>query len=103
MSWEIKKLDTEVRDIIKQICNDKVLDSRLDRAKASIRTSIALGMESSYGYNNAISADILKGETANPVEKLLSEIEAVNSDDILQMAQLTFAVDPFIGILNPKA
>lgn len=99
---ELDKCHEAVLSQIDRICSEKIDDKRLNRAKASLRTGIASASENSGGYNNTIALPIIKGETENPLEKLLRNIEAVSADDILDMAQKTFTAKPYKGILLPE-
>lgn len=99
---QLEQCHDEVLKQIKKISSELVDDGRLARAKASLRTSIAAASENSSGYNRTISIPILKGMSENPLEKLLSSIEAVTTYDILDMARRTFCVGPYKGILLPE-
>jgi predicted Zn-dependent peptidase len=99
---QLDQCHDEVMGQIKKITTDRIDSTRLARAKASLRTSIAAASENSGGYNSSISIAILKGMTENPLEKLLAEIEATTIDDVIDMAQRTFSVEPFKGVLLPE-
>lgn len=92
----------EVMKQIKKIMTEKVSDSRMSRAKASLRTSIAAASENSGGYNGSISVAILKGETEDPLEKLLDGIEKTTIEDVLEIANQTFSIEPYKGVLLPE-
>lgn len=99
---QLDQCHEEVLGQIKRITNDRIDDKRLARAKASLRTSIAAASENSGGYNGSISIPILKGETGNPLEKMLAGVEAITADDIRNLAQVTFATEPYKGIVLPE-
>ena len=99
---ELDQCHEEVMSQIKFLTDTKIDQKRLDRAKASLRTNIAAAAESSAGYNGAIATYILKGMTENPLDKLLEEINAINVDDILDIAQRTFNTKPCKAILLPE-
>ncbi len=99
---QLEQCHDEVNGQIKKIMNERVDGTRLARAKASLRTGIAAASENSGGYNSSISIAVLKGMTENPLEKLLTEIEATTISDIMEMAQRTFDTEPFKGILLPE-
>lgn len=99
---QLEQCHEEVIGQIKRISTELVDEKRLARAKASLRTSIAAASENSSGYNSTISIPILKGMTENPLEKLLSNIEATTVYDIKELAQQTFCAAPYKGILLPE-
>lgn len=99
---QLDQCHDEVMKQINKIMTQKIDDTRLSRAKASLRTSIAAASENSGGYNSAISISILKGATENPLEKLLAGIEETTTADIMDIAQRTFCAEPYKGILLPE-
>jgi predicted Zn-dependent peptidase len=99
---QIEQCHEEVLGQINRISTELVDDTRLARAKASLRTSIASASENSSGYNNTIAIPILKGMTTNPLENLLAEIEATTKEDIRDLAQRTFSAAPYKGVLLPE-
>jgi len=99
---QLDQCHEEVMGQIKRISTELVDEKRLARAKASLRTSIAAASENSSGYNSTISIPILKGMTENPLEKLLTSIEATTIYDIRDLAQRTFCIGPYKGTLLPE-
>lgn len=100
---QLDQLHNEVLAQIDILVNNKIDEARFNRAKASFKTSLAAVQEKSSGYNNGIATAILKGETENPIEKWERNLAEVSIDDIQRLAQETFSVKPFKGILLPKA
>lgn len=99
---EVDQLDKEIDDQIKRLCDSPVSDEMLNRARASLRTSIAAKSETSSGLGSMISVPVLKGAKENPVNKALAEIAKINAEDILEMARKTFAIEPFRAVLWPE-
>ncbi len=99
---ELDQLHGEVRGCIDRICQERLPTEMLERARASLRTSIAGKSETSSGMASLISVPILKGETEHPVEQALEAIESITADDILDMAQKTFAQKPMKAVLLPE-
>ena len=99
---ELPQLEKEVNDILDKICTEYVEEDRVNRARASIRTSIAARSETSTGLNTMMSVPILRGETEDPVQKALTEMEKVSLDDIREMARQTFSGPRFKAILLPE-
>ena len=99
---EIGRLHDEVMKQIKRIMNKKVDKKQLQRAKASYRTRIAMTSENSSGYNSSISLNILKGQTDNPLEKLMIAVENITAADIMEVANKTFGDIHYKGTLVPQ-
>ncbi len=99
---QLEQCHDEVMGQIKKIATERLDEKRLERAKASLRTSIAATSESSSGYNNAISLSVLKGTEQNPLDRLLTGIEETTLDDITRLAEQTFAVEPYKATLLPE-
>lgn len=98
---EIDQLHNEVLGQIDRIASSSVGQDRLDRARASLRTSIASRAETSAGMGGMIGLPALRGESNNAVEKALAAIEAITLDDVLDQAQKTFQGPRFLGVLTP--
>lgn len=99
---ELDQLDTEVRGQIDRICESLVDEARLNRARASLKASIAARSETSHGFGSMIGVPVLKGETENPAEKALREIEKVTLEEILESARSTFSGPAFKAVLLPE-
>ena len=99
---ELGILEKEVNHIIEKICNDKLDEHHLKRARASIRSAIASRIETSRGMASMISVPILQGETEDPVKKALREIDEVTLDDVRDAAQTTFAGAKMRAVLLPS-
>ena len=99
---ELPQLEKEVDQILDRLCNELVEEDRVNRARASIRTSIAARSETSTGLNTMMSVPILRGETDDPVQKALSEMDQVTLQEIREMAAQTFSGPKFRAILLPE-
>ncbi len=98
---QLDQLHGEVESQIARICNDLMDEAHLNRARVSLRTSIAARTETSASLAGMISVGILKGEKENPVEKALREIESVTLEEIREAAQLTFSHPLCKAVLVP--
>ncbi|HMX57494.1 MAG TPA: pitrilysin family protein [Leptospiraceae bacterium] len=98
---ELHLMEKEVKSCIARICESKLEEHRLHRARASLRTSIASYAETSSGLNGMIGLPALRGDTSHPVEKALSEIEKITLEDVHEMAQKTFSGPQFRAVLTP--
>lgn len=99
---EIPILEREVEIILQSFCEKQIDQHHLDRAKISIRTSIASRMETSTGIASLISSSILRGEVENPISKLLRELEDVTVKDIQEIAGVTLSTARLRCVLWPK-
>ncbi len=98
---ELDRLETEVNGQIQKICETRLNEDQLQRAKASLRTSIAAKSETSGGLGSMISVAVLRGETEHPVEKALVELDAITVDEVREAAAQTFGHAPFRAVLLP--
>lgn len=99
---EIDQLHSEVQNQINRITDAKLDQQQLDRARASLRTSIAARSETSRGLNGMLAVPVLRGETEHPVAKALDAIEKITLDDILDQAQKTLSGPAFHSIMLPE-
>ena len=99
---ELEQVHQEVEQQIRRICDSILSQDRLERAKASLRTSIAARAETSSGLNSMIALPVLRGETENPVEKMLIELEKITLEDILESARQTLSGPVFRSVLIPE-
>jgi len=99
---ELDRLHIEVENEIKRICDSPLEADRLERGKASLRTSIAAKSETSAGLNSMIAVPILKGEMENPVTKAQRELEKITLEDVLEQARKTFSGPSLRATLLPE-
>lgn len=99
---ELEMLQEEVQKQIHRIKTGDFEEHRLKRAKASIRTSIAARSETSRGIASLINIPVLKGETENPIEKSLREVENTTINDIVEAANRVFNGPEFNAVLLPE-
>ena len=98
---EIEKLENEVEKQVKRICEAPLTEDRLERAKASLRSSIAARAETSAGLNSMIALPVLRGEKENPIQKALRELENVQLSDVLDLARRTLDGPCLKAFLRP--
>lgn len=99
---QLDQLHREVLDQIKLICDGPLEAERLERAKASLRTSIAARSETSSGMAGMIALPALRGEADHPVQRALEEIEAITVEDVLEQARSTLSGPMFHSALLPE-
>ncbi len=98
---ELEQLSTEVMAQINLICKSHLNVDALKRCQASIRASVAARAETSAGLNSMMALPVLRGETENPVQKFLHQIESTTLDDVLEMAQKTLSGPMLKAVLTP--
>ena len=98
---ELDRLSEEVMGQIKRICEGPLAQSSLERGKASICASIAARAETSAGLNSMLALPVLRGETENYIQKVLRQIEEIQLNDIVELAQKTFQGPMFKAVLLP--
>jgi predicted Zn-dependent peptidase len=91
-----------IKEIIETLCSSKISEDRLVLAKASMLSSIRMLTESPVGMNQIVASGYLKGDSENMHKRLNEEIPKVTRDDVLSIAQKTFAIKPYIGRLWPE-
>ena len=99
---EMDKLHEEILGILKKISTERLDLERLERGKASLRTSIAARSETSSGLNSMLALPLLRGEEEHPVEKMLRELDAITIDDILEQAESTLKGPMLRATLLPE-
>ncbi len=99
---ELDDLHKEVLQQIERICDTPLGVDRLERGKASLRTSIAAKSETSNGMGSMISVPFLRGETENPVSKALREIDSITVDDVLEQARRTLSGPMLQAVMLPE-
>ncbi|MCB1315173.1 MAG: insulinase family protein [Leptospiraceae bacterium] len=98
---ELDQLHKEVMNQIKRIMDERLEPDRLERGKASLRTSIAARSETSAGLNSMVGVPVLRGETEHPVLRAQRELESVTLEDIRDQAQKTLSGPMFKAVLLP--
>ncbi len=85
---------------IKKVCNEKVLQKELDRAKTQLKASMLMSLESSSSVAEILARQHLIYNRIIPVEEMVERIEKVTLDDILNIAQTVFASKPTYTLLG---
>jgi len=93
-------------DLIAQCCvalKSADDERELKRAKAQLKTGLAMALESSASLSEQIGRQQLAfGRTFAP-EELIEKVDAVTLADVRQMAQLCFTSDVAFACVGPKA
>lgn len=86
---------------IKKIINDYVGEEELERAKNQIKSSILMGRESMLSRANRQAKYMINFDQNLDISKILSQIESVNTDDIMTIGQKIFSARPTVAALGP--
>ena len=89
-----------IYDEIKKICNE-VDVNELIRARAQIKASILMALESSSSRCEQLARQIMVFGRPVPTEEIVANIEAIDCNAILKTAQRIFSSSPTIAALGP--
>ena len=97
---ETQELIPLVCDEIKKIC-DSVGDDELSRARAQIKASILMALESSSSRCEQLARQMMVFGRPLPTEEIVANIEAVDRNAILSAAQRIFSSPLTVAALGP--
>ena len=97
---EVPVLMPVVIDEIKKICNDKVSDKELNRAKMQLKSGVRMSLESSSSTAEMLARQNLIFNRSIPVPEIIEKIEACSTDSIQTLAQKIFAAKPTYALLG---
>jgi predicted Zn-dependent peptidase len=99
--------EDETAELVPLICDEikKMTDSvgadELTRARAQIKASILMALESSSSRCEQLARQMMVFGRPLPTEEIVANIEAVNADAILHAAQRIFASPLTVAALGP--
>ena len=85
---------------IKKVCNEKVLQKELDRAKTQLKASMLMSLESSSSVAEVLARQHLIYNRIIPIDEMVERIEKVTLDDIQNVAQTIFSSTPTYTLLG---
>lgn len=91
---ELQELMPVIGTEIKKICNDLVSPQELCRAKAQLKASMLMALESSSTTAEILARQMLLYNRIIPIEEMVERIEKVTAEDVRGMAQQIFASNP---------
>ena len=97
---EIAKLVPVVIDEIKKVVQEKVSDKELNRAKAQLKASMLMALESSSATAEVVARQMLLYNRVIPTDEIVERIEAVTAEDIQKAAQMLFVSQPTYALLG---
>ena len=89
-----------ITDEIKKICNEKVSEKELSRAKVQLKASMLMGLESSSSSAEIMARQLLIFDRVIPVKEMVSRIENVTLEDIQNTARNIFASTPTYALVG---
>lgn len=97
---ELNKLIPVVAEEIKKVRNDLVAPKELNRAKAQLKASMLMALESSSSTAEVAARQMLLFGHVLPVDEMVEKIERVSLDDIRNTANLIFSSNPTYTLLG---
>ncbi|MBL4693313.1 MAG: insulinase family protein [Magnetovibrio sp.] len=97
---ETKELIPVVCDEIGKICHS-VNDQELLRAKAQMKASVLMSLESTSSRAEQLARQLLVFGREIPTEETVRKIDAINTTDINRIANRIFATTPSLAALGP--
>ena len=89
-----------VVDEIKKVCNEKVSEKELIRAKTQIKASLKMGLESSSSTAEVLARQLLMYGKTFSINELVDKYEAVTVEGIRDWAQKLFGGVPTYTLLG---
>lgn len=91
---QINKMMPVMIDEIKKISSERVSAEELERAKAQLKSSILMALESSSAVSEKLARQLLLFGRSIPVPEMVENVEAVGIDDIRDAAAAVFSGKP---------
>lgn len=97
---EINNMLPVIVDEIKKIGNDLVSAEELKRAKAQIKASILMGLESSSAVSEKLTRQLLLFGRNIPIDETVAAIDSVSFEDIRTAASTIFSSTPTYSLVG---
>lgn len=97
---QINKMMPVAADEIKKICTDRVSEEELARAKAQLKSSLLMALESSSAVSEKLARQLLLFGRSIPVPETVEQIESVGVEDVREAAQAVFAGTPTYALVG---
>ena len=97
---EVPVLMPVIIDEIKKICNDRVSEKELNRAKMQLKSGVKMSLESSSSTAETLARQNLIFNRSIPLEEIISKIDACTADSIRSLAQKIFVAKPTYALLG---
>ena len=99
-SQELNQLIPVVADEIKKVCQEKITDKELERAKTQLKASMLMALESSSSTAEVMARQTLIHHRIIPTDEVISNVERVSKEDIQKAAQMLFVSNPTYTLLG---
>lgn len=97
---ELNELIPVVSDEIKKVCQEHITQQELDRAKAQLKASMLMSLESSSSTAEVLARQYLVHQRIIPTDEIIKHVENVSLDDVRQAAQMLFSSEPTYTLLG---
>ncbi len=97
---DLKTLVPVITDEIKRICNEKISEKELKRAKTQLKASMLMSLESSSSTAEIIARQMLLFGRVIPTEEMVERIENVTQNDVLNIAGEIFSSNPIYCLVG---
>lgn len=97
---ELKQLIPVVCNEIKKIRTEKVSEKELQRAKTQFKAGILMTLESSSATAEIMTRQLLLYNRIIPTEEMVDNINAVNTNDIMNIANKIFSSKPTYNLVG---
>ena len=90
-----------IRDQLDLVMDRGLTDEELVRAKGHVKGSLAISLEDATGRMNRLGRNELTGVEHLSVDEIVERVEAVDNDDVLDVAREVYAMPYVIGAVGP--
>lgn len=97
---ELNTLIPVVADEIKKVCHEYVTPQELDRAKAQLKASMLMALESSSSTAEVMARQYLIHQRIIPTDEIIAHVENVSLEDVQKAAQMLFSSTPTYTLLG---
>lgn len=91
---ELRQVMPVVCEEIRKVCNDKITEKELQRAKTQLKASMLMALESSSSTAEVFARQMLIFNRIIPVEEMVDRINRITTDDIRAVASEIFSSKP---------
>ncbi|MGE5506848.1 MAG: M16 family metallopeptidase [Actinomycetota bacterium] len=99
--------EDELAELVPVMCDeivgivDGIAEAELNRARAQLKASILMSLESTSARCEQLARQILIYGRPIPVAELVAQIEAVSADDLVRVARRLLAGTPTLAAIGP--
>ncbi|MBR1648860.1 MAG: insulinase family protein [Alphaproteobacteria bacterium] len=97
---QINKMMPVMIDEIKKMCDSKVDDEEIKRAKTQVKAGILMALEKSSAIAEKLARQLLLHKRFIPLEETIEKIDCVTKEDILAISQSVFSSVPTYALVG---